>query len=158
MPGWIGRGCAGEPLCVLRRADQGGTHGRHQRADGNLYGFRGQDPILRFLQDGRVESIAGSGSTLFRHGIAVDPAGNIYLSESASSAELAPAGGDVQTGFIRKISPAGAVATIAGSEALAGTMLGPLPGALDGPRGLRFIAPKTLAVAMPAGVVKLVVP
>jgi sugar lactone lactonase YvrE len=122
--------------------------------DGNLYGTTDDtsDPILKFREDGLVEAIPNSQSTNVRTGIAVDPEGTIYVSEQAPRGS-----GADPAGFIRRITPAGPV-TIAGTPGIHGTLLGPLPGAIDQPRGLRFIAPKTLAVAVTAGVLKVVVP
>jgi streptogramin lyase len=84
-------------------------------ASGNLYvADNGNNLIRKIAPDGTVSTLAGSGqvgsgngqgtaaSFNSPFGIAVDPSGNVYVADSGNN-------------LIRKISPAGAVTTIAGS-------------------------------------------
>jgi sugar lactone lactonase YvrE len=107
---------------------------------GNLYvADTLTDTIRRVTPDGVVTTIAGRafylGSTdgtgtaaLFNQpaGVALDPSGNIYVSEMGNRT-------------IRKITPAGVVTTLVGSASSRGVQLGPIPGSLGGPQGIAFL-------------------
>ncbi len=73
-------------------------------------------------------------------GIVVDDAGNLYVSDANT---------------IRKITPAGAVTTVAGISGQAGIKLGPLPGRLENPAGVALINSGTLVLTDRYSVLKI---
>jgi hypothetical protein len=144
-------------------------------AKGDLYGVEcraGSSPLtaacdidglVKITPDGTVTVKPlppPSDPALVLHGMDVDSDGNVYISEGYlydRPEDIAAGAGT--PGFIRKIGTDGAITTLAGNASVAATLLGPLPGAVLDPWGIRLIAPNTLAVALPdAGVIKVVVP
>lgn len=81
---------------------------------------------------GMVDGIGADASFADLQGIAVDPAGNVYVSDA---------------NVIRRITSVGEVSTVAGVPGTRGILLGDLPGSLSSPKGLSFIAPNRLAIA-----------
>jgi sugar lactone lactonase YvrE len=75
-------------------------------------------------------------------GVAVDGAGNVYVSDSGN-------------GLVRKIDPAGNVTTVAGKAGSIGVTLGPLPGSLSSGSGLALDASGALYTISEGGVVKI---
>lgn len=75
-------------------------------------------------------------------GIAVDSAGNLFVS-------------DLDNYVIRKITPVGVVTTLAGKAGVRGSVLGNLPGGLDEVNGVAIDAKGTLYVTTPTAVLKI---
>lgn len=92
---------------------------------------------------GIVDGVGADASFAELQGIAVDPAGNVYVSDA---------------NVIRRIKPAGEVSTIAGVPGRRGILPGDLPGSLSSPKGLSFIAPNRLAIAEENSVIILELP
>lgn len=85
----------------------------------------------------------GSAASFNRpRGIAVDKAGNVYVA-------------DTENNLVRRISPSGAVTTVAGQRGVTGNVLGAFDGALNRPVGLAFDASGALLVTSANGVFKL---
>jgi sugar lactone lactonase YvrE len=74
--------------------------------------------------------------------LAVDNSGNIFVCDTGNH-------------VIRKITPSGAVTTIAGKAGIAGTTLGPLPGLLNAPKGIVIDNAGNLYVTTEDAVVKI---
>jgi sugar lactone lactonase YvrE len=105
-------------------------------AQGKLYvADQGNQQIRQITPDGVVTTLAGSGkdgdddgaaaSATFHSpwAVAVDEAGNVYVSE-------------VDVHLVRKISPTGTVATVVGQRGRTGFVPGELPGVIQQPIGL----------------------
>lgn len=78
-------------------------------------------------------------------GLAVDPRGDIYISDMGSSS-------------IRKITPEGMVSTVAGVNGVPGNKLGSLPGLLRHPFSVTAIGPGMIVTNSEASLVKIVLP
>jgi hypothetical protein len=119
----------------------------------NLYATNGTAEILKFTAGGAMERIPGTATTWPRSGIAIDPAGIVYVAEAepvpVSSAEGSNA-------VIRAFAPNGATAIVAGRTGTRGTSIGSLPGSFDTIRGISFVAPHTLAITTNAAVLEIV--
>ena len=90
--------------------------------------------------------IRGPGSVFGLGGaISVDSAGNLYVADAANHT-------------VRKVTPGGAVTTVAGVPGVAGNQLGRLPGALFFPNGLALLDDKTLFVSSGNAVLKISLP
>jgi len=101
---------------------------------GNVYVADSSNSTIRKITpEGVVTTLAGTAGTpgsadgsgsaaLFNSptDVAVDPAGNIYVTDSFNNT-------------IRRITPDATVTTVAGTSASSGVLLGPLPGSLNGP-------------------------
>jgi len=85
-----------------------------------------------------VDGVGAAARFSFPHGIEIDAAGNLYVSE---------VGGHV----VRKVTPAGAVTTVVGVPGAVGFVPGPLPGALQYPMGLA-LRNRDLFIAMDTAV------
>lgn len=96
-------------------------------------------PLVRGLVDG-VGSAARFNSP---KDMTVDAAGNVYV---------------IDSGTVRKVTPAGVVTTVAGNSQYSGTRLGDLPGNFTGPGGITFIGANVLAVTAGTSVLRLTVP
>lgn len=83
-------------------------------------------------------TIAASDLWFASNGLALDAAGNVYMADSLAH-------------VVRKITPAGAVSTIAGRAGERGFVAGPLPGLLDSPRGVAVVG-NDLYITVPTGV------
>jgi hypothetical protein len=117
-------------------------------AAGNVYVADGMGNVVRKVTPaGAVSTLAGSGtagsldgtgaSAEFKDptGITVDAAGNVYVADYGNNT-------------VRKITPAGAVTTIAGVAGTAGSADGPLGvGLMNGPSGLGVDAAGNVYVA-----------
>lgn len=91
------------------------------------------DTVLKFAPDGSVAAGFGSRQFIWPHGIAVDAAGNVWVTD-AVSAERTPAG-DTRGHKVVKFSPAGEVLMVLGTPGVPG----------DGPD--HFNAPADVAIA-----------
>jgi streptogramin lyase len=97
---------------------------------------------------GQCDAVDGSGAAARfcqPQGLALDNAGNLYVTDTFNYT-------------VRKITPAGAVTTVAGRAGWSDTVLGPLPGGLSSPMGIVVLDNKTLAVASGHAVVKILLP
>ncbi|HEX7645548.1 MAG TPA: DUF4214 domain-containing protein [Burkholderiaceae bacterium] len=97
---------------------------------------------------GSAGFVDGTGAAARFHsprGIAFDPAGNMYIADSANNA-------------IRKMTPAGVVSTVAGSASGSNTVLGPLPGAVNRPQYLTMVGANTLYVTTDNAVLRIKLP
>jgi len=140
-------GQAGQTVSVdgtLAEARFNAPTGLARDAKGNLYVTEDWDNTLRRISpEGTVTTLAGTAGVQgsadgmgaaarfndpFQ--ITVDEAGFIYL-------------GDQYNGTIRRVSPAGEVATVIGTAAGDGTVLGPLPAGLGNPSGCLVWDPAT---------------
>lgn len=103
---------------------------------GNIYLADSQDHLIykatpngmltKFAGSGHSGSVDGNGANAsFNNptGITVDNLGNVYVADTGNNT-------------IRKITPAGAVTTVAGIAGKIGFQPGPLPGVLPAPRGV----------------------
>jgi sugar lactone lactonase YvrE len=121
-----------------------GLTGLARDAQGNLFlAESGTGTIRKLTPDGVVSTLAGDPEAdpadldgtgaearfRFLAGLTIDPQGNLYAAEYASS-------------LIRKITPAGVVTTVAGAAGQVGLGIGPLPGAFSQPH---------IVLATPAG-------
>lgn len=102
---------------------------------------------VRGVADGK--GLAASFDSLA--GVAVDKAGNVYVTDTSWSNS-----GD--SGVIRKITPSGEVTTVAGQRGSMGIALGSLPGSLSDIRGIAVDAQGVLYVATRAAVLKIQLP
>jgi sugar lactone lactonase YvrE len=117
---------------------------------GNLYvADTNNHTIRKITQAGVVTTLAGAASQIgstdgtgaaarfaFPRGLAVDGSGNLYVADSGNDT-------------VRKITPAGAVTTVAGRAGQAGFQLGTVPGMLNGPFGVA-ISGSSLYIVMPS--------
>ena len=130
-------------------------------AAGNLYlGGFGRYVVYKIGADGTVSMLAGAVdqygtadgvgvAARFRGvgGVTTDPAGNVYAMDTGA-------------GLIRKITPAGAVTTVAGTPGRFGpnAMAAALPGVLPAAWAIRYTGPNTLAVMGENGILKVILP
>lgn len=125
---------------------------------GNLYVVDSYSTIRKVTPEGVVTTLAGTPGVIgsadgtgpnasfgSSSAITVDFTGNVYVAETPAST-------------IRKISPEGAVTTVAGVLGRHGILLGNLPGELYYPMGVTTIGPNTLAVTTGASVLTLTLP
>jgi hypothetical protein len=119
-------------------------------AAGNVYvADTNNHTIRKITQAGVVTTLAGAASQIgsadgtgaaarfaFPRGLAVDGSGNVYVADSGNDT-------------VRKITPAGAVTTVAGRAGQAGFLLGTVPGMLNEPFGVA-ISGSTLYIVMPS--------
>jgi sugar lactone lactonase YvrE len=126
---------------------------------GNVYvADTGNNTIRKIDGNGNVTTAAGSpGSTGFTDGVgtaarfhspvglAFDPAGNMYIADSANNA-------------IRKMTSAGVVSTVAGTASGVATVLGALPGAVNRPQYLTVVGTNTLFVTSDNAVLRIQLP
>jgi sugar lactone lactonase YvrE len=121
---------------------------------GNLYVCDyGNATVRKITPHGDVSTLAGraghKGSAdgtgpaaefMGPFGIVVDDAGNLYVSDANT---------------IRRITPAGAVTTVAGISGQSGIKLGQLPGRLENPTGVALINSRTLVLTSRHSVLKI---
>lgn len=120
---------------------------------GNVY--FGHDNMVKKIVPGQAEVLLAEGlrfgsnpNGLFaalETSLAVDSAGNVYVANNGDHT-------------IRKISPAGVVAIVAGQAGVAGLETGPLPGKLNAPAGLALQGDKTLYVTSGGTLMKIELP
>jgi sugar lactone lactonase YvrE len=77
-------------------------------------------------QAGSADGSGGAARFNFPKGVATDSAGNVYVA-------------DTDNHTIRKITPIGAVTTVAGTAGMQGVQLGPLPGSLNQPLSIAVL-------------------
>jgi hypothetical protein len=139
---------AGDPTQPGGYVDATGGAARFNRPEGIaidgsgvLYVADAQNHVIRKITPaGAVSTFAGTAGqrglvdangTAARfdspHSLALDPLGNVYVADSGNHA-------------VRKISASGDVSTIAGTPGVTGVALGPLPGALNNPRGITVLS------------------
>ncbi|RZI42602.1 hypothetical protein EGT07_11410 [Herbaspirillum sp. HC18] len=124
---------------------------------GNLYIADTENATIRKLSpDGVVTTVAGSPSM---RGL-VDGIGSAARFNSPKDMTADAAGNVyvIDTGTVRKITPAGVVATIAGNSQFTGTRLGELPGNFARLAGITYLGANVLAVSDGTSVLKLAVP
>lgn len=126
-------------------------------AAGNVYvADTGNHTIRKITPAGAVTTVAGSAGVAGAtdgagaaarfnepQGMVVDAAGNLYVADTGNHT-------------IRKITPAGAVGTVAGVAAQKGIVTGNLPGGLDTPFGITLMGPNKLALTSASAVFLLI--
>ena len=90
-----------------------------------------------------IDGIGAAARFIVPSAIALDAAGNLYVTDKEA---------------IRKVTPAGAVTTVAGRAYSVGTQLGSLPGNFAGPAGLTYLGGNVFGVSDGNSVLKLAVP
>lgn len=127
--------------------------------EGNLYvAETGAHVIRKITRAGCVSTLAGQsleagardgrgGEARFHNpqGLAVDPAGNVYVADTGN-------------GTVRRISPEGDVTTVAGTPGRLGATFGPLPGTLARPTALAVTPAGDLLVVCENGLVQITDP
>ena len=98
-----------------------------------------------FKESGDVDGPAGQARLSFPEGIAVDPAGNAYVIDGANST-------------IRKITPSGAITTLAGTPLKYTDPTGTLPGTLRAVKGIAVDAKGTVFITQENAILKIVQP
>lgn len=124
---------------------------------GNLYIADTDNATIRKLSpDGVVTTVAGA--SLLR-GL-VDGTGSAARFNSPKEIATDEAGNVlvIDTGTVRKITPSGAVTTIAGSSQFTGTRLGDLPGNFARLSGITYLGANVFAVTDGSSVLRLAVP
>ena len=123
---------------------------------GNIYvADTGNKVIRKITPAGLVTTLAGTAGVLgsadgvgpaasfnFPHGVVTDSAGDVYVTDTFNST-------------IRKITSAGVVTTVVGSNVLYGFIAGSLPGVISAPYGLALTG-NTLYFSMNNGIVQVV--
>jgi sugar lactone lactonase YvrE len=112
--------------------------------------------IRKLSPDGAVTTIAGSSSM---RGL-VDGVGSAARFNSPKDMAADEAGNVfvIDTGTVRKVTPAGVVTTIAGSSQFTGTRLGDLPGNFARLAGITYLGANVFAVSDGSSVLRLAVP
>jgi DNA-binding beta-propeller fold protein YncE len=77
------------------------------------------DPILQFGPDGKVVKSFGGGMFIWPHGLAVDPQGNVWVTEAVAANRIPK--GDKRGHIVVKFSPEGKVLTTLGVSGEAGS-------------------------------------
>lgn len=77
------------------------------------------DPVLKFDHDGNMVESFGGGMFIWPHGLAVDPEGNVWVTDAVSPSRV-PAG-DRRGQQVVKFSPRGEVLMILGTPGVPGT-------------------------------------
>lgn len=130
----------------LKEARFTSIHGMALDRQGNL--FVGDGTLLRKISRAGAVSTLGNYAEVLADGtrlpvaLLVDPAGNLYFSLNST---------------IRRLAPDGGLSIIAGVAGQRGNRLG-VGGALDDPRDLVMLGPKTFAFISGNAVLKLVLP
>jgi streptogramin lyase len=144
---WAGNGTAGSANGTVMAASFGFPTGVAVDTAGNVYvADNGNNLIRKISPLGAVSTLAGSGtagsangtgmaaSFNFPNGVAVDAQGNVYVA-------------DVGNNMIRKISPLGAVSTLAGSGSLGSENGRGMAASFKGPYGVAVDAAGNVYVA-----------
>lgn len=136
--------------------------GRHlwvvDRCGANSCADSPADPILRLDPAGRVTRSFGGGLMNAPHGLFVDRAGNVWVTDSQAGAQLPPTNGKGHAVF--KFNPEGKVLLVLGRPGVAGRGDGPLLNtpchAVVGPDGTIYVADGHDGQNRPEGVARIV--